>query len=108
MASLDGPSRRRYEKAALPSSTVFQQGTAQKREFKPPRTLQLDPLTPVVAYSEVSLNKLKPSIISEAFLAAFDSPRALVFIRMQLQKNVRLRLAPLISPGLKEIMFNLL
>ena len=108
MASLDGPSRRRYEKAALPSSTVFQQGTAQKREFKPPRTLQRAPLKLMTDYAEASLKKLQPSIISEAFLAAFDSPRALVFIRMQLQKNVRLRLAPLISPGLKEIMFNLL
>ena len=62
----------------------------------------------MMAYSEVSLNKLQPSIISEAFLAAFDSPRASVFVRMQLQKIARLRLAPLLSPGLKEIMFNLL
>jgi hypothetical protein len=87
LASLYGPSRRTYEKAAPPSSTAFQQGTAQKREFKSPRTLQRDPLTPWMANKDASLYKSQPSILSEAFLAAFGPPRALVFVLVQLEKT---------------------
>ena len=65
---------------------AFQQGTAQKREFGLPRTLKRDPLTSRMAYTGISRYKSQPSIISEAFLTAFDPTRALVFVQVRLKK----------------------
>lgn len=85
------------EKSIPPKSTVFLDGTDQKRIYRLPRTPQRDLITPMIHCREVSSHESQPSNISKAFFTVKEPPCDLIFVRIKLNKNEALRFAALFS-----------